>query len=120
MIEILPDSDGNVLGIRATGTVTENDYHTVFNPHVESIINEHGKIKILCMLDEGLPEFEAGQPWEQDNFQLNSKRVLPRVAVVSDSIKIWLGAKVITMAPGTDLKTFSTRRLSQAWEWIRS
>ena len=120
MIEILPESDGNVLGIRATGKITQDDYDSVFNPRVENILNEHGTIKILCMLDEGLPEFKAGQPWEQDGFQLKDERVLPKIAVIGDSIKIRLGAKVIAMTTGSDLKTFPTRKLAKAWEWIRA
>jgi hypothetical protein len=120
MIEILPESDCNVLGVRAVGKVSQQDYDAVFNPRVESIIKEHGTIKILCMLDDGLPEFEAGQPWEQDGFRLKDKRILPKIAVVGDSIKVRLGAKVIAMTTGSDLKTFSTRKLPQAWDWIRA
>ena len=120
MIEILPESDSNVLGIRAVGKVTQQDYDAVFNPRVESIIREHGTIKILCMLDKGLPEFEAGQPWEQDGFQLKDKRILPKIAVVGDSIKVRLGAKVIALTTGSDLKTFPTLKLAKAWDWIRA
>jgi hypothetical protein len=120
MIEILPESDGAVLGIRAVGNITQEDYDKVFNPRVESILNEYGAIKILCMLDKGLPKFKAGQPWDQDGFKLKDKRVLPKIAVVGDSLMVRLSAKAIAMSTGSDLKTFSTSKMKQAWDWVRA
>ena len=63
MIEILPENDGVVLGIRAMGSVTKEEYKLVFNPRVEIILEEHGKINTLCVPDQGLPRFLAGHPW---------------------------------------------------------
>ena len=120
MIEILPESTANVLGIRAAGTVSTHHYDEILNPRIESILNEFGSIKILCVLDEGLPNFEAGYPWDQKGFQLNNKRILPKIAVVGDSMKVKLGVKVIAMSTGSDLKSFPKRKLKQAWDWIKA
>ena len=42
MIEVLPESRGNILGIRASGKLTDADYKDVLIPYLEKIIGEQG------------------------------------------------------------------------------
>ena len=47
MIEILPESDGNLLAVMAHGEITHEDYIQVLIPRLEKIIDQHGKARLL-------------------------------------------------------------------------
>ena len=42
MIEVMSESAGTVLGVRASGKLTASDYETVWIPRIEAVIREHG------------------------------------------------------------------------------
>ena len=41
MIKVLPESKGNILVLRTTGKLTDQDYKDVLIPRLDSIIREH-------------------------------------------------------------------------------
>jgi hypothetical protein len=51
MIDVLPESMGKILVLKAAGTLTDQDYKDVFIPRPESIMHEQGKARLLCMRD---------------------------------------------------------------------
>lgn len=46
MIEVLPESEGNVLGVRADGVLSGSDYEEVLIPRLEAIMGQ-GKARFL-------------------------------------------------------------------------
>jgi hypothetical protein len=53
MIEIMPESHDNILGARATGKLTDDDYKNVLIPRMEELAEEHGNARFLFFLDSG-------------------------------------------------------------------
>ena len=49
MFEMLPQSEGNIVGIRATGTLTDADYAELM-PKLEALLVEHKRIRMLVDL----------------------------------------------------------------------
>ena len=43
MFQIMPESQGKILGLRATGKLTVQDYQEVLIPRLEALIKKHGK-----------------------------------------------------------------------------
>lgn len=60
MLEILPDSQEDILMVKATGKLTENDYQEVLIPRLEAIIQKCGKAKLLLLMDEHFEGWELG------------------------------------------------------------
>lgn len=48
MIEKMSESDGNILGFKAIGTVTKADYK-VLVPEVQTLIEKEGSISMLLI-----------------------------------------------------------------------
>jgi len=48
MIAFMPESEGNVVGLRASGKLTGADYERVLIPHLESLIERHGAASFAC------------------------------------------------------------------------
>ena len=59
MIKLLPESDGNIVGFRASGRLTGEDYEEVLIPHIEEVAKEYGTVRFLFYLDE---DFEGWEP----------------------------------------------------------
>ena len=63
MIERLPESGGNVLGVRASDRLTNSDYEEVWIPQLQEHSQTYGTIRLLLYLDENFRGWEAGA-WE--------------------------------------------------------
>jgi len=51
MIEIMPESSDNVLGVKASGKLTHNEYQRILIPRLESLFRQHGKPNVLFLMD---------------------------------------------------------------------
>ena len=89
MIAILPESEGNVLVVRATQKLTKRDYEDVFIPKLDQLIQQHGKIRVVMYLDSSFEGWELGAMWDDATFGLKHRNDFERVAVVGGAR--WLG-----------------------------
>ena len=114
MIEILPESSGNLVAARATGTLTGDDYAAVWEPRLRQAIEEHGKVRVLLYLDEAFDGWDAGAMWEDAKFGLAHFNDFEKIAVVGG--EEWVG-KVVDLfgklMPAA-VKSFPTGSLEQA------
>jgi SpoIIAA-like len=120
MIEILPESDGNVLGVRASEKLTDEDYKSVWIPRLEETIRVHGKVRALLYLDEGFEGWEAHALWDDAKFGLQHRKDFEKLAVVGgpkwSGWAISIGGHLLT----GEVKVFSGDQLRVAWDWVRS
>ena len=56
MIEFLSQSQTNIIGIRATGTVTDADYKDFLIPKIEEVLKKHHKARLLFHTDEAFED----------------------------------------------------------------
>jgi hypothetical protein len=120
MFQILPASQGKIIGLRATGKLTDRDYQEVLIPSLETLINQHGKVRLLCFMDEEFKGLEAGAIWDDAKFFLPHRNDLEKMAIVGGPKWIELITKLFAPLMEGDVKTFPGNQLPQAWEWIRS
>jgi len=73
MIELMPESTGNIVGIRATGTLTGADYEKVFIPRLEELFGEYGRLRILLYMDEGFAGWDLSAAWDDAAFGLTHR-----------------------------------------------
>lgn len=82
MIDVHPESHRETLVIHATGILSAADYETRFQPVVEELIAQHGKINLVIYLDEMFEGWDLGAMWDDAKFGLKHRHDFNRVAVV--------------------------------------
>ena len=65
MIEIIRESDGDVLGLRAMGKLTASDYRDVLERAVRTLLDRFGRLKVLFLLDEPFRGWSLRGVWVQ-------------------------------------------------------
>jgi hypothetical protein len=120
MFQIMPESGGKIVGLRATGKLTDQDYQEVLIPSLEALINQHGKVRLLCYMDDEFSGVEAGAIWDDAKFFLPHKDDIEKMAIVGGPEWIKLIMKLFAPLMKGEVKVFSGEQLSKAWEWIRA
>jgi len=117
MIETIPGLPDHVIGFRASGEVTKDDYDRVIFPVVSRQTDKTGKLNYIFVVDTPLGDFSAGA-WVQDVW-LGLKELARwhRVAIVSDSEKIRsFTNRMGHFVPG-EYKGFTQAELTLAIAW---
>jgi hypothetical protein len=118
MIERIPDLPDNVLGLRATGTVTAKDYESIIIPAVEAMLASQGKVRFLYHLGEDFLGVEAAAAWDDIKLGLKHVRGWEKMALVSDVEWIRSGVKLFGLAIPGHVRVFHNREFSEAKTWV--
>jgi len=122
VLERISDLPDSVVGIRASGEVTGDDYKTVLIPAVEAALQGGRKVRLLYVLGEDVKGlgFTAGAAWQDTKVGLGHYSSWEKVAVVSG--KDWLRHSVDIfgyLIPG-EVKAFSSEEEGEARAWVTS
>ena len=120
MIEILPKSHGNILGVKGMGKLTELDYKDVLIPKLEGIIKEHGKARCLFSMGVDFEGWELNAAWDDAKFGIQHRSDFEKVAVVGGPLWMEWGTKIGSLFMSGEVKTFSKDQLEEAWNWIQT
>jgi len=120
MIEILPESKGTIVGARASGTLTDQDYQEVLIPQLEKVIEEKGKVRLLLDLGRDFQGWTLEAVWQDAKFGWGSRNHFEKVALVGGSLWMELGAKAGSLFMDGEVRTFDQDHLQEAWDWITS
>lgn len=117
MFEKLDGSAGSVVGFRASGKLTNEDYKS-FMPILEEVIEECGKVRMLWELVD-FTGWELGAMWEDFKFATKHCRQVERLAMVGDKKwEEWM-AKISAPFMEGEVRYFDRSELDAAWEWVR-
>ena len=120
MIKKLPESEGPFLGFEVTGKVSLEE-EKEWIERVQSVVDEHGKVSVLVILDEkagwGVKAGIEDLKW----FMTHMKQI-NKIAVVSES-SVWkwlvsLDGPFAKMV-GIGEKHFELSKIKDAWSWIK-
>jgi hypothetical protein len=119
MIDILPESRGNLVAVRMGGTLTTDDYTGTWVPRLREVFEEHGKARTLIYLDETFEGWEAGVIWEDTKFGLTHFTDFDKIAIVG--AEKWVGqvAEFFGKLMPASVKSFPAGSLEEAYEWIK-
>lgn len=120
MMELIGGLPDNVVGVRATGEVEDDDYDDVLVPAIEAARARHDKIRLLYVLGPEFTGYEADAMWEDTKLGARTFTAYDRLAVVTD--KTWVQRTVKAfgwMIPG-EVKVFHMDGLDDATTWIAS
>ena len=120
MIEVLPESQGKLMGIKASGKVTAKDYEEVLIPRLEALLQEHDSICFLYLIDDDFQGFELGALWDDAKAGLKHRQAFEKVALVGAALWMEVGMKLFAPFLKGELKNFPRRDLEAAWKWLKS
>jgi hypothetical protein len=118
MIEVMTDLPDRVLGLKASGEVTANDYKTVLVPAIEEKLTQHRKVRLLYVIGDEFKGYTGGAAWEDAKVGMKHLTAFERVAVVSDVD--WIGnmIKAFGFALPGEVRVFDDDDLEDARQWI--
>jgi hypothetical protein len=120
LLERITDLPETVLGFKATGELTGEDYRTVLVPAVEAALEGQEKPRLFYVLGDEVTGFSAGAAWQDTKIGVAHVTKWEKVAVLSD--KEWLRHSVNIfgyLIPG-EIRAYSTREEADARAWIAS
>lgn len=118
MIQRITDLPTNMVGFRATGEVTEEDFKNEVEPVVKQLVDTTGRLNYLLLLDTDIDNFTAGA-WFRDAWMgIKHLTDWERAAIVTDSegvIKFTDGFSYV--APG-EYRGFKKADYTAAVNWV--
>lgn len=108
--------NGNCVDVTVRGKLEKRDYEA-FVPEIESVIEEHGEIRILFQMID-FHGWSIGAAWEDVKFGMHHFNDVDRIAMVGD--KKWEHGLAILCKPFTLAKVryFDETDLEQARQWL--
>lgn len=120
MIEILDDSDGNVLGVRATGKLTRGDYREVLAPRIRSLLESHRIVRVLFLIDEGFQGWTMAAAGANTVLDITHRHDFDKVAMVgAPRWEQWCAKAPAAVLMKGQHRTFGRGDLDRAWMWLR-
>jgi hypothetical protein len=118
MLQLMKDVPGNIVGVRALGRVTEEDYRSTFVPALEKASSESGEINLLMIFETDLSNFTFGA-WMQDaKLSLKHFGKWNKVAIVSDQKTVERLAPVLSFISPAEAKGFPVSDIELAKGWL--
>ena len=118
MIEVIHGLPAYVTAFRATGRVTRDDYLTVINPLVKSVVTVFGEVNYMLVLNTSLKNYTAGA-WIED--ALLGMRYITKwrkLAIVTEKNEIKKFTDVFGKLIPPQTRGFKMEELSIARQWI--
>ena len=120
MIEVLPESNDNILVLRATAKLTHQDYTEVLIPRLESIIREHGKARLLLDMGDEFLGWEPEALWDDAHFGITHRNDFEKMGVIGGPKWVEWGLKLAEVAMSGEIKNFSASQRDEAFRWIQA
>ena len=118
MIEFMPESKANVVGVRASGPLTDADYKTKLIPKLDSLFKQYGKIKVLFFMDETFEGWNLDAAWDDASLGLQHRADFDKIAVVGGPAWVEWCVKLAGFLLKGEVQTFRRDQLKDAWRWI--
>lgn len=120
MIDILPESHDNVIGIKASGKVTDRDYKEVIIPKLDDVLSRYDKGSFLYYLSDEFEGFELGAMWDDLKYAGSHHKKFDKIALVGGPKWIDWTSKVCGHLVDCEIKTFEDEQLDTAWQWLNA
>lgn len=117
MHEFLDLPDSNLVGIKLSDTLTEDDYEA-FTSALEDHFESHITTRVLIVVED-VDDWSPEERWEDLAFDVRHLSDVDKVAVVGDDVwETWLD-KVEVLFPMSAIQTYDADDQEEATDWIR-
>ena len=118
MLQRMNDVPENMIGYRATGQITQDDFTLGVIPVIEKTIEKQGTLNYLLVLDPSVKSNCFTTWWQEALLSLKNLRDWHRVAVVTDSEEIKDFMYLFSLVTPGEFKGFSYDHLYTAIDWV--
>lgn len=118
MIEIITDLPDHVLGVKASGEVTAEDYRKVLVPALDAKLAHHHRVRLLYVLAEQFNGYSGGAAWEDAKVGMKHLTSFQRVAVVTNADTIRTMVRAVGFALPGEVRVYDLNQLPAAREWV--
>lgn len=116
MIEQIKNLPDNMVGFRASGEVSKDDFEIV-HKKVEQLVDKTGKLNYMLFLDTPPSEFTVGAWWEDALLGIKNITKWNRAAIISDSETVDKFTTVFSKVMPGEFKVFQKNDLERAIDW---
>jgi hypothetical protein len=119
MIEIMSETEGNLLVVKATEKLTAKDYEEVFIPKINQLIQEYRKVRVVVFLAENFSGWEIGAAWDDAKFGIQHRNDFEKMAVVGGSKWVKWTTKISSHFMDGQVATYDTSDFQSAVAWAK-
>ena len=120
MVEMIPGLPDNVLGFKAVGKITGEDYERVVIPEIESRLENHDKLRAVYECGPEMTGFELKALWDDAKVGLKHMKAWEKIAVVSDDTLVAQGVKMFSFMVPCEIKVCEASGIEEAKAWASS
>jgi stage II sporulation SpoAA-like protein len=117
MIELLPETRGNVIALKMSGTVTEDDQDRYFEK--AEIILEKERVEHLLLDWEHLDGWAKGARTVGTWFGMHHRALVGRVAIIADEKWADEVLRITDIFRAATVRQFAPGERAAAFAWIR-
>lgn len=118
MLERIQGLPEGVLGIRAKGLISSEDYEKVIVPALEEARSKGSRVRFLYHFPAEFERFTASARWEDLHVGLKYLRLFERCAVVTDEDGIRSAVNVAAAMLPCPVRVFGNDAWNEAVEWV--
>lgn len=117
MHDFLDLPDPNLVGIKLSDTLTEDDYEA-FTSALEDNFASHITTRVLIVMED-VNDWSPEDRWEDLAFDIRHLNDVDKVALVGDDLwEPWLD-KVEVLFPMSTIQTYDAEKQEEALDWVR-
>jgi hypothetical protein len=116
MLKVINELPDNVVGIIATGRVTNEECDTVLKPAMERSLKRHGKIRLYYEVGSRFP----GAGWDDLDVAIDHLPQWERIAVVTDTGWVRQTVNALRFLLASEVRVFTTLETEEGRAWIAS
>jgi hypothetical protein len=120
MIEVLQETGGNVLVLKAVGKLTDRDYKDVLIPRLEAMIREHGKARLLLDMGDEFHGWEVAAAWDDARFGLAHRKDFEKMGVIGGPRWVEWCLKLGALLMSGEIRSFAVGERDAAFAWIKA
>ncbi len=121
VIELMPESVDNIVGMRFVGKLSTADYRDVLVPRIDSVLERYPSLRVLILVDESFDGWSLSGAWANTVFDMKHRRDFDKIAMVgAPKWEEWCVKAPAAVLMRGKLRTFSRENLDDAWAWVRA
>ena len=111
------ETNGNIVLVSATGTLTDDDYDE-WVPRMEKLIDRWGRLRMIFDMT-ACDGWDLSGAWEEFKFEAKHRDHIKRVAVIGNRKWTERMSKASGLITGAEVKFFEPGAADEAREWIQ-
>lgn len=120
MIELIEGLGSGVVGARAVGEVSAEDYESTLIPAVDAVLAVNDKVRMLFVLGSEFEGYEADAALDDARMGLHHWRDFERIAVVTDHGSYRTAIKGFGFLMPGEVRVYPVDEIEAAKDWISS